>query len=202
LLSQFSIRRLEPTDRRLPFNCGDTVCDKDLNDFFLNDSIVSSRNLLSVTYSLESTTETVAFYSVINDRIIREECARGIFERIAGIMPREKRYGSFPSVKVARFGVTTSYQNKNIGTALMDYIKINFIDMNKTGCRFITVDAYNRDRTIKFYSDNGFNFLTNDDKNDKTRAMYFDLMPIANLHSDAIKAEPISPQSSTHDPQS
>lgn len=104
-------------------------------------------------------------------------------------MPPEKRYGSFPSVKVGRFGVTTAYQGRKIGSALLDYIKINFIDMNKTGCRFITVDAYNRARTIKFYLDNGFNFLTNEDKNDENRAMYFDLMPIANLHADTVQGD-------------
>lgn len=182
MLSNFSLRRLEPDHTRRPFNCGNSDVDIDLNDFFLNDSIVSSRQLLSVTYALENQFETVAFYSVLNDRILKEDCARSRFERISRMMPREKRYGSFPSVKVGRFGVSTTHQGRKIGTALMDYIKFNFVNMNKTGCRFITVDAYNRPRTVKFYLDNGFKFLTDEDKKDENRGMYFDLMPIANYH--------------------
>ncbi len=56
----------------------------------------------------------------------------------------------------------------------MDFIKFYFIDKNKTGCRFIIVDAYQE--AIKFYQDNGFDFLTLDDEEKDTRLMYFDLM--------------------------
>ena len=47
---------------------------------------------------------------------------------------------------------------------------------NRTGCRFITVDAYNDEATLNFYKKNGFDFLWNADKNDNTRIMFFDLM--------------------------
>jgi hypothetical protein len=62
---------------------------------------------------------------------------------------------------------------------LMDYIKGFFIEKDKTGCRFITVDAYRV--AIDFYNRNGFDFLTDEDKNDDRRQMYFDLYPVSRV---------------------
>lgn len=46
--------------------------------------------------------------------------------------------------------------------------------MNLSGCRFLTVDAYKS--AITFYEKCGFQFLTEKDKEESTRAMYFDLI--------------------------
>ena len=64
-MSDYTLKRLEPDSVRKHFDCGD----EDLNDFFLNDSKSYSRQLLAVTYALESKDETVAFFSVLNDSI-------------------------------------------------------------------------------------------------------------------------------------
>ena len=61
----------------------------------------------------------------------------------------------------------------------MDFIKAFFTIKNKTGCRFITVDAYNYPLTVNFYKKNGFEFLTSQDAKEDTRSMYFDLMTFA-----------------------
>ncbi len=53
-----------------------------------------------------------------------------------------------------------------------------FTTNSKTGCRFLTVDAYNNPDTLNFYKKNDFEFFTSDDENDSTRAMYFDLIRI------------------------
>jgi len=75
----------------------------------------------------------------------------------------------------------------------MDFIKSWFIDaQNKTGCRFVVVDAYNEDLPIKYYISCGFDFLfsteeqekrySNIQSNDplKTRLMFFDLILLKN----------------------
>ena len=66
-------------------------------------------------------------------------------------------------------------QRQKIGTLLIDIVKQMFTTNNRTGCRFITVDAYNNDITLKFYKSNDFQFLDPDDKTQKTRTMYYDL---------------------------
>lgn len=51
-----------------------------------------------------------------------------------------------------------------------------FSNENKTGCRYLLVDAYNDGEGTEFYSKNGFSFLTRDDEVDDTRIMFFDLI--------------------------
>ena len=83
-----------------------------------------------------------------------------------------------PAVKIGRLGVSAKIQSSGVGSSILDFVKAWFTEGNKTGCRFILVDALNNPRTIKFYKDNGFDFLifNGDDDDDKTRLMFFDLM--------------------------
>ena len=61
----------------------------------------------------------------------------------------------------------------SVGSFLLDFIKRYFIADNKTGCRFITVDAYAA--AIPFYFRNGFVPLNEDDIDEPTRLLYYDL---------------------------
>ena len=73
----------------------------------------------------------------------------------------------------------------------MDFIKAWFTEShNKTGCRYLVVDAYNTEIPISYYKKNGFEFMfsseeqereyrsISDDESLKTRLMYFDLIRI------------------------
>ena len=64
-----------------------------------------------------------------------------------------------------------------IGSILLDFIKSYFIEDNKTGCRFITVDAYYN--AIQFYQNNDFQYLKREEKDIVTRLLYYDLNDIA-----------------------
>ena len=90
---------------------------------------------------------------------------------------------------IGRLGVNQSFKGIGIGNELMDFIKSWFIDTNnKTGCRFLVVDAYNEPSPIKYYRNNGFEFLFSNEEQEKkymgisdeeqliTRLMYFDLI--------------------------
>lgn len=156
-----------------PFDCGDS----DLNEFLLSDALPYLSQLLAVTYLYEYGNETVAFFSVSNDTISINDktLSKTEWNRLRRTYPNPKRLTKFPAVKIGRLGVHTNYQNTGIGTQLLDTIKFLFIDNNKTGCRYITLDAYNNGRTFSFYKKNGFSFLTDSDKEEKTRLMYFDL---------------------------
>ena len=52
---------------------------------------------------------------------------------------------------------------------------------NKTGCRFLTVDAYAG--AVPFYLKNGFIPLNDEDADADTRLLYFDLATIADDES-------------------
>lgn len=172
MIEQFTFRRLDLDAKIKPFDCGDS----DLNEFFQKDALNYLRQLLAVTYVFEDKQQTVAFFSVLNDRISGEDSDKNVFRKIRSKIPHKKHFRSYPSVKVGRFGVDQNYHNQRIGTEVMDFIKAYFSIKNKTGCHFITVDAYNYPRTVNFYKKNGFDFLTSQDEKEDTRSMYFDLM--------------------------
>jgi hypothetical protein len=55
-------------------------------------------------------------------------------------------------VKIGRFGVNKKLHRSGIGTQQMKFIKHLFTLENKTGCRYITVDAYNKSEILNFIS--------------------------------------------------
>lgn len=169
-LSGFSKVRLSLEKEILPFDCGDA----DLNEFLAVDAKNYLTELLAVTYILENNDGIVAFFSVLNDKILYDQVKKNnLWNRIRKNVPSAKHYKSYPAVKLGRLAVSQDYQKQHLGTALLDYIKVFFIDGNKTGCRFITVDAYKD--SLAFYEKNGFKFLTDEDAHSDTRLMYYDL---------------------------
>lgn len=151
------------------FSCDD----KDLDDYIHNDAEAHKKELLAETYILQDASIKnpfpVAFVSLCNDAIQLSE------ETKKGLLSRKKQYRYHPAVKIARLGVQKDLQNQDIGTYLINMVKQLFLINNRTGCRFITVDAYNDPRVIRFYEKNGFNFLSEKDRNKDTRIMFFDL---------------------------
>jgi predicted GNAT family N-acyltransferase len=169
-LSSLSFIRLTEEYAIKPFDCGDS----DLNDFLLNDSRNYLKELLAVTYIIEDPQETIAFLSLLNDKItIRDVDNNNFWNRLRKKLPQRKRFTSYPAVKIARLGVSNNYKGAGYGKTILDYLKILFTTNNRTGCKYITVDAYKQ--SLKFYEKNGFNYLTEKDIEADTRLMYFDL---------------------------
>jgi len=167
--------RLTPDYSFKSFDCEN----KDLNDFFLNDAKPYLAEFLAVTFILEDreTNSTIAFFSLLNDKVsITDVSGNNVWNRIRKRMPQSKKFKSYPAMKIGRLGISKEYKGKGYGTAILDYLKILFITENRTGCKFITVDAYKD--SLPFYEKNGFSYFTENDKDKNTRAMYFDLKNI------------------------
>lgn len=166
-----SIVRLSDSKVIPSFDCGDS----DLNSFLLNDAQKHQENLLSVTYLVEDANGIIAFFSVFNDKISIQDVESGNQwkKRFKGTFASGKQFRSYPAVKIGRLGVNENYKGSGIGTAILDYIKILFITDNRTGCKYITVDAYSQ--SISFYEKNKFQYMTISDEKDDTRLMYYPL---------------------------
>lgn len=75
-----------------------------------------------------------------------------------------------------------------IGRQIVNFIKLWFLDDdNKTGCRFLVVDAYNKSEVLSFYERNGFKYLYASEEDEQnatqigggtihTRLMFLDLL--------------------------
>ena len=156
-------RRLTPESVLLPFDCGNT----DLTDYFYSSAKQDMKKLLSVTYYLEAEGKTVLFFTLSNDKISETAQKRGgeplfsrnFFRKIKDKFGRPKHRSDYPAVKIGRFGVNSAYRNSgnHWGSRTLDFIKYWMITENKTGCCFITVDAYAT--AVGFYIKNGFKFL-------------------------------------------
>ena len=173
------------------FCCGD----KDLDDFFANDCFAYARELLGKTYFyiVKSAPETVVCaFTLANAGIRVSDLPNARRKKIEANIPHVKSLKDYPAVLVARLGVSENYRSRHIGSDVLEYIKYWFLDpYNKTGCRYVLVDAYNSSSTIRFYKSNGFSTVFSTEEQEKeyrnidkekplsTRLMYFDLMQLA-----------------------
>lgn len=156
------LHRLNENSILLPFDCGN----KDLTDYFLNSAKKDIKKLMSLVYYLEMAGKTFLFFTLSNDKITEVEIKDGeplytksFFKRIKDKFGRAKHRRDYPAVKIGRFGVNIEFQGKGMhwGSEALDFIKRWMITDNKTGCCFITVDAYAT--AVEFYLKNGFLFM-------------------------------------------
>ncbi len=154
-----------------PFKCKDN----DLNGFLLDDALKYLEDLMAVTYLWEDLdkNKTVAYFSLLNDKITFDPEQRTIWNRLSRNVANRKRRKDYPAVKIGRLAVAEEYMGQGLGRDIIRLVKYTFTHGNRTGCRFITVDAYQD--AAGFYKRCGFDFLSEKDKNDKTRSMYYDL---------------------------
>lgn len=176
ILADYEIRKLGLNECVSHFDCGDD----DINDFIINDAPLYRKTLLATTYVLEHKTsnKVVAYFSVANDRISIKDFPTNTdlncFRKHRFV--NEKRLKSYPAIKLCRLGIDRSFQGQQIGTFIIDFVSTLFVNDNKSGCRFLTVDAYTQ--AIPFYIKNDFTFLSANDENQATRLMFFDLSDI------------------------
>ncbi len=171
-LSKFTFRQIEPDTEIKSFDCGDT----DLNDFLVSDAKNYLMAMMALTYLLEDNeaSKTVAYYSLLNDKIVFDPEDKRFWNRLNRKIANNKRRKEYPAVKIGRLAVSLDYSGNHIGESILLQIKHMFATMRRSACRFITVDAYAA--AIPFYEKCGFMFLSEKDRNSKTRAMYFDLI--------------------------
>lgn len=164
----------------------------DLNEFLQEDALKDMSELIGVThvfYHPDKPNSIVGFFTVSNDLLPLEIASNNIQRKTKKLIPRAKHKRSYPSVKIGRLGVHKDYQGDGFAYDLMLFIKGWFIENNKTGCRYLLVDAYNQTRVLNYYSKCDFQFLLNEDSEKsifekrldengslKTRLMFFDLI--------------------------
>lgn len=172
-----------------PFSCNN----QDLDGFFVKDVFFYDSELIGKTYAWvnsDNPRQILGLVTLVNDSVKSQYIAKSAKNRLQRGVPNPKRGINFPAVLIGRLGVSSECQGKgmNIGSQIVEFIKDWFRSKdNKTGCRFIVVDAYNNDMTLHFYEKNGFRplYKTEQEERDflglrpeeslETRFMFFDL---------------------------
>ena len=183
--------------------CKDYTCKKDseIEEFFKSEYKDYNRQLLGKSYCFltrEDVPRLACAFSLANSSVRVDRLSNKKRNKINRGIPNAKRRSQYP--------VMDDFRGLDLGTKVMDFIKSWFIDPhNKTGCRYIIVDAVNQENVLKFYEDNGFKFIFASDEEEmnymsginhgiwtkilnwlglkkadpiyrKTRLMYFDLI--------------------------
>lgn len=171
-----------------PFCCNDS----DLDDFFATDAFYYDEELLGRTYAwinIENPSLIMGLVTLANDSIKAKDIIPSARNRVQRSITNAKRGMNYPAVLIGRLGVSSECRGKglNVGSQILGFIKDWFRADNKTGCRFIVVDAYNNEKTLHFYEKNGFKTLYKTEKEERdflklkdhepleTRFMFFDL---------------------------
>ncbi|GHT01565.1 N-acetyltransferase [Bacteroidia bacterium] len=173
--------KLEPDMNIKPLDCGDT----DLNDFLFEDAKNYYDEMLGVTYLVEyDQKELAAYYCLFNDKIVFDFSGKDDPKRNwwKGFNKKNKIHfkkhrKTYPAVKIGRLAVDFHFKGNSVGSYILKAVITMLIGTRDIGCRFITVDAYSD--SLGFYLKNGFEFLSDEDENDKTRQMYYDLKKLS-----------------------
>jgi ribosomal protein S18 acetylase RimI-like enzyme len=167
-----------------PFDCEV----KDLNEFLFNDAKSYVKHLYYTTFLFENQEKTIAYYCLANDSLnITLETNRTLNSEIKKLVEKNhwqtKSYlkPPFPAVKIGRLAVDKGFQNKGLGTSILEMLTISFIENNKTGCQFITVDALNNKKALEFYEKNGFHFISTQIQSKESKPMYKSLLGMIDI---------------------
>lgn len=172
------------------FSCGN----EDLDEFFFKDAIAYDHDLMGKTYCWvlrDDITKIVAMVTLANASIQTTHLQNNTRRRVNKNVAYNKQGRTYPAVLIGRLGVNSLFQSTeyHIGSQVMNFIKEWFKSSdNKTGCRFVLVDAINNTHTIRYYERNGFKPLFSDESKEKefydiaddeflrTRMFFFDLL--------------------------
>ena len=140
-----------------PFTCG---TDGDMDEFFRQDALDYTHFLMGKSYCFrlkDDLTTIVACFTVSNDSIRIYDLPSSRRNAMWKITNREKMLTRYPGVLIGRLAVAEEFGGKGIGSAVLRFIKMWFLDEdNKTGCRFAIVDAKNESEVLRFYEKNNF----------------------------------------------
>jgi len=210
-LEQHCVLRLLTQD--LIEQCEEFVCEKDkeINNFFHNEYSGYAEQLLGKSYCFvdeRASNKIVCAFTVANAAINISSIPNSKRNKLNRKIPHSKQRSQYPAVLIGQLAVFNGYNHCNIGDELMDFIKAWFISSeNKTGCRYLIVDATNTPKVIQYYIDNGFDLIFSSDEEElkylgnklhcdcwinklkskfcrvtsssiKTRLMIFDLIPL------------------------
>lgn len=170
---EYNITKLTKEHDLSNFNCGL----EDMDNFLKDDALDQQEENMNTTYLLTYQNKILGFFSLLADRIDIKD------------IPEEYncKYKSFPAIKIGRLAIDKDYQNKGLGTKILDNICSEIKDMSlKIGVKFITIDAYCNVR--EFYYKNAFQHIKIErpkklkrtaERNDKTTiTLYKDLKRI------------------------
>lgn len=157
------------------FSCGE----ESLDDFFHHEVMTCILHKYMAAYALHVKGELVGVFTLMNDALMivgsdeKEDFIDDLqYEVDESDVEFFSRQTSYPAINIGHLGISTKWQGHDIGSIIITYVAETFDSYDRAGCQFLTVDALNNPRTLKFYVKNRFSFQTSRDQYKSTRRMY------------------------------
>ncbi|MDD5942438.1 N-acetyltransferase [Fibrobacter sp.] len=170
------------------FDCGR----KEINKFFQKDALDYQNELFSKTYLLSPRNDldkVAAAFTVANTCLFTRMLPNSRKKKIGYEVRHSKGSINYPAILLGQLGVDAHFAGHRLGAQIIEFIAQWFSSQeNKSGCRYLIVEAYNEDRLLSFYAKCGLKPVFNDieqeriyrhlddDKPLETRLLYRDLI--------------------------
>ena len=167
-----------------------------MDEFFQKDALDYTRYKMGKSYCFRMKDDIktiVACFTVSNDSIRIYDLPSSRRDYMKSLTHHEKPLRRYLGVLIGRLGVSSEFAGKGVGSEALDFVKGWFYSSsNKTGCRFVIVDAVNDPQVLSFYEKNDFRSLFPTEEQEfaytmgkkdtpvklDTRLMYFDLLKL------------------------
>lgn len=167
-INDYALMPLKTVEAALAdFDCGR----EDIDDFFHNKAQAYEKAMFGKTYALcpNGDPDTImGAITVANASIFTRHLSWRRRDFIGADIEDEKSGQNYPAVLLGRLGVDKRFQHLHLGPQIIDFVKAWFSsESNKSGCRFLIVDAYNEPGLIQFYEHCGLHLFFSTEEQEK-----------------------------------
>lgn len=162
--------------------------------FFHEDYEDYEKQLLGKTFAYylpNDPKQLVAAFTIANSALVLDFLQSARKNKINKGIPRIKQRRQYPALLIAQLAIFDDFAKYKLGDELLKQIREYALILNdSTACRYLIVEAVNKDKVIHFYERNGFNLLYSSEREEQekmkrkvdengilsTRLMIYDLL--------------------------
>lgn len=134
-----------------------------IDTFFHEDYADYEHQLLGKTYAYylkDNPKKLVAAFTIANSALVLDFLQSARKNKINKGIPRVKQRRQYPALLIAQLAVFDEFAEHKLGDELVKQIRQYALLLNEsTACRYLIVEAVNKEKVIRFYERNGFNLL-------------------------------------------
>lgn len=148
------------------FECSRNI---DLQNFFHSKALTFEKNLRARTYLYvaNDTKEVIAYFTIAISTLYTDGISSNTIKLIDGYKNDTK---TIPCFLIGQLGKSDKFKSSKIGEYMLsDAIEIIDQSQLSLGGRFILLDAINEKKVIKFYKDNAFYPIENDESSESIK---------------------------------
>jgi len=155
--SKIEVKKLSKIYDTSSFDCKDS----DINEFLRNDALLWQNKKLATTHVFIYNEEVIGFFCSSADSIKLKGDEKKREDSL-----NKKRVREIPAIKIGRLARSVKYNKQKLGEWILKWAIGDILKLNeKTGVRFVTIDAY--PEKVSWYEQFGFKKNLHEDYQNK-----------------------------------